>query len=275
MNKKIETLRMPERFCSLDKEMSIEKLVYAKMTDEPIIGKITKWNSYSKELEVRLGNGFTGILPVKEASIYPCILANGQLTPSVRSLIGRTVMLSIDSIDLTVVDPRIMLSRKKNMLKAFDIISNSIGEEVQCAVINCCEFGVFVDIGSGITGLIPSILLSVARYCHPLDLGLKTGDQITAKLVSIEDDYRITLNFKDGVENLAYSLNPDDLIEATILQPINKSGYFAYINANTPGVIDVPENVPCNYGDKVVAVVKGTRTNHPDQVKLTFVSFVE
>ena len=266
---------LPERFCSLDSEMSLEKILQAKDNQEAIVGRVTSWNSSSKELEIRLGNGFKGILPIKDASIYPCILANGELTPSIRSLIERTVLLSVEAVDLSGDEPRITLSRKRNMLNAFNLISNSIGKEVECAVTTCCDFGVFVDISNGVTGLIPSTLLSMSRYCHPSDLGIHAGDKITATIVAVESDCRITLNYKDRFENLAYSLNADELVEATILQPLNKSGYFAYVNANTPAVVDVPKSIPCNYGDKIVAVVKGVRTNHPDHLKLAFVSFIK
>ena len=270
-----EIKMLPERLCSLDNHLSLEKVLQAKESQTPLVGRVTLWNSNSKELEVCLGNGFKGILPIKDASVYPCILENGQLAPSTRSLIGRTVLLLVETVDFSGNEPKIILSRKRNMQNAFNIISNSIGKEVACVVTNCCDFGVFVDISSGITGLIPSTLLSVSRYCHPFDLGIKLGDKITAKIVSAESNSRITLNYKDRFENLAYSLNHSDLIEATVLQPINSNGYFAYVNANTPAVVDVPENIFCNYGDKIVAVVKGGRTNRPEQLRLTFVSFVE
>ena len=70
-------------------------------------------------------------------------------------------------------------------------------------------------------------------------------------------------------------LNRDDLTEATILKPINSSGYFVYLNPNTSAVVDVPPNLPCKYGDRIVARVKGPRNNHPDDLRLTFVSFIE
>jgi len=270
-NKKV----MPERFYSLDNNMSIDKIIQAQDTGDPLIGKVVLWNSKSKCLEVDLGNGYRGYIPAEYASVYPVLLPDGKVTASLRAIIGKIIVVTVVGVVPNGDILKVVLSRKDNMLKAFDIISNSIGKKIECCVSSFSSFGVFVDVGNGISGLIHYEDLCTSRVEHFSDIGLKVGDKITAKVIRVDNNFHVNLNYKDQFENLAYVLVRDDLIEATILKPINSSGYFAYLNPNTSAVVDVPENIPCSYGDKVLARVKGPRTNHPEDLRLTFVSFIE
>jgi len=266
---------MPEHFYSLDNNMSLDKLIRAQDTGEPLIGKVVLWNSKAKCFEVDLGNGYTGHIPSEHASIYPIFLPNGNLSPSIRATIGNLVVVSVMEVVSSNDILKVVLSRKDNMLKAFDIISNLIGKEIECCITSFSSYGVFVDVGNGVSGLIYHKDLCSSRVNHYSDIGLKLYDKITVKVISVDDNYRINLNYKDQFENLSYTLNPDDLIQAKILNPLNSIGYFAYLNANTCALVDMPENIDCHYGDKILARVKGRRTHRPDQLKLTFVSFIK
>ena len=110
-NKKV----IPERFYSLDKNMSIEKITQAQITGEPLVGKVVMWNSRSKKLEVDLGNGYTGYIPVEYASLYPALLPDGSLTASIRATIGKTVVVSVFEVLNFRDDLKVILSRKNNM----------------------------------------------------------------------------------------------------------------------------------------------------------------
>lgn len=264
---------MPERFYALDNDMSLDKIIQAQNSGEPLIGKVVLWNSRTKCLEVDLGNDYSGCIPAEFVSIYPVFNSTGDVAASVRSTIGKNVIVTVLRVAYEDEKLNIILSRKETMYESFNSISNSIGKQIRCCVTNISSFGIFVDVGNGISGLIHYTNLCISRVDKFSDIGIKIGDEITATVVAVDENFHVTLNYKDQFENLAFSLNPGDLIEATILEPLNKKGYFAYLNPNTAAVIDVPEHLSFNYGDKVVAIVKGTRTNHPDQLKLSFVSF--
>jgi len=270
-NKKL----MPERFYSLDTNMSIDKIIQAYKLRKPLIGKVILWNSSSKCLEVDLGNGYTGCIPAEYASVYPVLSPDGKITAAVRSIIGKTIIASVVDIVPNGNMIKVILSRKDKMLEAFEFISKSVGEEIDCCVSSFSSYGIFVDVGNGINGLIHYQCLCTSRVKHFSDIGLKIGDKITAKIISCDDKFHVSLNYKDLFDNLSYILNRDDLIGAIILSPLNDSGYFAYLNPNTSAVVDVPPNVLCNYGDKIIARVKGPRNNHPEDLRLTFVSFIE
>lgn len=264
---------VPERFLSLDNNMSLEKIILANDSKEPLVGKVVLWKSKAKHLDVDLGNGIHGILPIDNASIYPSLLPNGVPTASIRAIFGKPCIVSVESVDTTGTDPIIILSRKELMLDAFNIISNLIGEETECSITSFSSFGAFVDVGFGVSGLIPFKELSLPRIRDLSDMGLNIGDKITAKILSVDDNFHVTLNYKDQFENIALTLDIGDLITVTLLDQHNSDGYFAYFNPNTSILVDVPVGGPFSYGDRVVARVKKFKSLHPSKLNLSFVSF--
>lgn len=271
-NKKIRL----EHLESIDNTMSLDKLIQAQDTQEPITGTVTLWNSQKKEFEVNLGNGFIGYLPIDSSTVYPLFVEDEVLTPSLRMIIGKPITINVKYIEIINEQPIITLSRKENMQIAFEYLSSSVGEIIECSVKSFSSFGVFVDAGNGISGLIHSKDLSIPHVYDYTELGFDIGDKITAKVISVDaHKYHVKLSYKDQFENLALKLNHSDLIEAIVLDPMNDLGYFAYLNPNTPAVIDFPEEITCSYGSKVIASVKGPRANNPEELKLKFVSFID
>lgn len=269
-NKKI----MPEMFCKLDDSMSLEKLIRAQSEQIPVYGKVVLWDSQAKLFKVDLGNGFFANLPIELSTVYQTVLDNGRLSAAIRSIIGHTIIATVLCVETSEENPRITLSRRRNMLEAFDFLSKSIGKNIECCVTSISTFGVYVDCGNGISGFIHFTELCISRVSHFSEI-VNVGDKITAKILSVDcDKFHISLNYKDQFENLSLILNPEDLLETTILKRLNADGYFAYLNPNTSAVVDIPEDVSCNYGDKIVAKVKGRRSEHPEQLRLTFVSFI-
>lgn len=265
---------MPERLCSLDNNMSLEKLLKAKDLGTPIVGKVTMWNFQANCLEVSLGNNFYGFIPAESASIYPVFNSSKKLSASIRTLIGNPVIVNVMEVDTSDGSTAITLSRKENMLDAFCMIASSIGQCIECCVTSIENYGIYVDAGNGISGLIHHTELTTSWLNHFSEMGIHVGDKITAQVLSVDDKFHVGLNYKDQFENLAFTLNPEDLIEVTVLEAVNEQGYFVYVNPNTSGIVDVPQKVSCPYGSKVVARVKKPHKKHPEKLRLSFVSFV-
>lgn len=269
----LKTKTKPEQFYTLDNTMSLEKILRAKETKEPIIGKVLMWHSNAKFFDVDLGNGLCGVLPVNAASIYPAFSSEEKLSAALRAIIGKTVVVSVVSVNNSnTATPIIVLSRKDPMLSTYYELSNSIGKTIECCITSFCTFGVFVDAGNGVSGLIVWKHLSVSRLDSPSDLGFAVGNKITATILSVDENFHVSLDYKNQFENLALTSNTDDLIVVKTLKRHNYDGYFVFINPNTSGLMDVPSNLHINYGDNVVARVKGPRPNNPSQLRLTFVS---
>lgn len=270
-----ETMKtMLEQFQTLDNSMSLEKIIRAKESKEPVIGKVVMWHSTSNFFEVDLGNGLHGILPLSNSSIYPSLSSEGKLSAALRYIMGKHIAVIITSVNnANSTSPIITLSRKELMLNAFNSISNSIGKEVECCVTSFSTFGVFVDVGNGISGLIYYKQLCLPRVESFSDVGISIGDKITATILDVDEkNFHVNLNYKDQFENLVTTLEEGDLIIVKALKPHNDDAYFVFANANTSALMDTPPNLDINYGDNVVARVKGPRPNNPEQLRLTFVS---
>ena len=265
-----ENVFMPERFYSIDDNMSIEKLIRAKELGDFVVAKVLAWNSQDKYLEVELGNGLNGIIPLEDFTIYPTSFSDGFITPYVYTLIGENICACVKSVE----NGEIVLSRAENMLKALDFLKDHSDEIYKCVILNVKEFGVFVDICSGLTGYIHVADLTRSFVKSPTVVGFNVGSYIDCNIVSIKDDsYKIQLSHKGLVENIAQKLNHGDIMEVIALSPVNDKydGYFVYVNDNTSGIMDVkPGSKKIPYGKKVKVFIKPTRLSRPDLARFNF-----
>lgn len=266
---------MPERLCSLDYDMSLEKILQAKQNGTTLVGIAIGWNWRENSLEVYLGNNFYGFIPEKDVSVYPVFSCGSKFSPSTKALFEKPVVVNVVGVDVSEKKIRITLTRRENMLHAFDVIAGSIGKYIECCITAFRSFGIFVDAGNGLSGLIHYTQLTQSRFYDFSEMGLKIGDRIKAKVLFVDEDFQISLNYRDQFENLAFVSKRGELIEAKVLERINEEGFFAYLNPNTPALVDVPSHITCHYGDKIVARVKGRSNTHPDRLRLEFVEFVE
>lgn len=264
---------VPERICSLDTTMSLEKILQAQAEGASLVGKVTMWNAQANRLEVDLGNNFCGYISANHISIYPEFDSEQRPSASIRALIGYPVIVNVIDVDLSNDTPCISLSRKENMINAFNVISDSVGEIIDCCITAITSFGVYVDAGNGISGLIHHSQLTTPRLNNLSEIGINVGDKITARILEVNENFQVSLNYKSQFENLAYKLNSGDLIEARILKRVNDYGFFAYLNPNTSSIIDVPIDLP--YGTKVVALAKKQSSIHPERLRLSFVAIIE
>ncbi len=173
----------------------------------------------------------------------------------------------------------IILSRKANMIKALNRIKSLEGETISCTITSMNEYGLFLDSGHGITGLLHISRLISTKVKSPSDVGFSVGESIKAKIYSVDcKTRRVELSYKDLFSNLAHELNTGDVIEAISLFPVNESesGYYAYVNPNTPALVNAPKHreskIP--YGSKIVAAVRAYSSNYPDKLRLDFISFI-
>lgn len=264
---------MPENCYSLDTEMSLDKIKRAKDSGNFLVAKASRWNSSKNCVDVDLGNNFKGEIPLYDFSIYTLTRPNGKLSPFVYSHIGKNICACVKEIS---DDNTIILSRKENMIKAFRVIEQSENNIVTCLITSISDYGLYVDLGHGINGLIHINDLILSRVNNLSDIGFKLGQLIDAKILSINSEkYQVVLNYKDLYENLSSTLKAGDIIEVLTLSPLNQceDGYFVFINPNTPALMDPPEGIEIPYGSKVIARVKSYNSKRPDKVRLGFLSF--
>lgn len=260
----------PESSFSLDDNMSEEKICRAHATGDFLVAKVIIWNSQKEFLQVSLGNGFYGVIPIKEITIYPIKKSSySSVGATIYTLVGKTICVCVKSIS----DNAIILSRKENMIKAFKYIKSNSNQTFFSQITAIENYGIFVDVGLGITGLVYQKELTMSRFKNPKDLDFCIKQYLYTQIIGIdEENYHVSLNHKSLCQNITNTLNENDIIVATCLSKVNVSGYFGYINANTEAIIDVPVGFQIAYGKKLVCRVKKPNTAI-EKAKLDFITF--
>lgn len=114
--------------------------------------------------------------------------------------VGDTVKVKVRAIDRDA--ERISLSIKDTLPSPFEQIDNnfSVGDIVPGKVVRLAQFGAFVEIGTGLQGLVHISQISHEHIGKP-DEVLEKGQDVQVKILSIDkDEERISLSIKDTIE---------------------------------------------------------------------------
>ena len=75
----------------------------------------------------------------------------------------------------------------------------NVGEIIEGKIIGITKFGVFVEIGDGVTGMVH--ISEVARtYVNEIRDFVKEGDKVRVKVLAINEDSKISLSIKRAME---------------------------------------------------------------------------
>lgn len=272
---KIQELFYPEGCFSIDENMSQEKLSRAYSEKDFLVGRLEGYHSSNDTLSIYLGNGYSGLIYLDDFTLYPYRKQDGSMSASVYSLIGQNICVKVKELNgkhMTV------FTRRDVMNDALDLIRKSDPNLVyNCKIKAVANYGLFVDVGFGISGLIHNKGLTINRIRNPKDIGFNCGQFINATVDCINENCQCQMNHVHLENNLSNTLFRGDIIKVKTLFPLNEeeSGYFVYINENTPALMDPPKGLKIPYGSDVIAVVKERRDTHPDKVRLNFLSFCE
>ncbi len=208
-------------------------------------------------LHINLGNGLNGIIPRKEVE---AININDEGIPKENLCTGkvnRFVQFKVKSIEN---DNTIFLSRKDVQNDALNWVKNDIqeGQEVCGIVKNIKPYGVFVEIGGGIVGLVHIENLSVSRIKTPYER-LKIGQKINIVVKSINRDTgKVILSYKETLGT--WEDNVINFKEGTKVKGVarevekNKNGIFIELTPNLVGMAEYKENI--KYGQDVNVYIK-------------------
>lgn len=137
-----------------------------------------------------------------------------------------------------------VLSRKKAQeeCQAEYISKLRPGDVIDARVTHLEPFGCFVDIGCGISSLIPIDAISVSRISHPKDR-FRTGQDIKAVVKAIGEDGRVTLSHKELLgtwEENAMSFESGETV-AGIIRSVEQYGVFVELTPNLAGLAEPRE----------------------------------
>lgn len=127
-----------------------------------------------------------------------------------------------DVIEVTVLDfdkekGRISLGIKDEKLNPWNTIATTYkaGDIVEGTVVRLLDFGAFVQIQSGIDGLVHISQISEDRISKPGDV-LNVGDKVSVKILEInEKDKKMSLSMKDAIKQEDFSMYNNKSEQAT------------------------------------------------------------
>tara|TARA_S200000501_G_scaffold288948_1_gene273704 strand:+ start:3792 stop:5651 length:1860 start_codon:yes stop_codon:yes gene_type:complete len=140
------------------------------------------------------------------------------------------------SNDNVVVSHKMLIEKDLEEQKNKILSKLEIGQVLEGAVKNMTNFGVFVDLGGGIDGLLHITDISWGRVNHPEEV-LKLDEKINVVVLDYNDkDKRISLGMKQLTEHPWNSLD-DNLDVGSVVKGniVNVADYGAFLEL-TPGV---------------------------------------
>lgn len=142
--------------------------------------------------------------------------------------------------------PIAVLSRKDAQIECLENYINKLkpGDVIDAKITHMESFGCFVDIGCGISSLIPIDAISVSRINHPCNR-FYNGQDIKAIVKTIDEEGRVCLTHKELLGTWEENANEFAVGEtvAGIVRSIENYGIFVELAPNLAGLAELKENV--------------------------------
>jgi len=187
--------------------------------------------------------GVRGFMPVSQLSAehYPRVTDKDEILKRLHDLVGKPMSAQI--IDVDQKANKLIFSEKEAIKDglADRLTSLKVGDVVSGVVTGTVDFGAFVNV-DGIEGLIHISEISWERVASVADV-LKVGDQIEAKIISIDKD-RLSLSIKqttaDPWLDEAGKFSIGDSIDGTVTR-ITPFGAFVQISPAVEALVHISE----------------------------------
>lgn len=192
---------IPEGWEESTKAFSLEELNKLSVTGDILQAKVVKCDS-NYNLYLDLGNNITGVIPRDEVEAIN-IDETGFPKPNIcTSKVNKIVQFKVK--DITKNDT-VILSRKAVGKEAVSWVKDELREGmcVYGIIKNIRPYGVFVEIGGGVVGLLYIEDISVARIRSPYER-FKIGQKVKVMIKSIDrKTNRVILTYKELLRNVA------------------------------------------------------------------------
>lgn len=171
---------------------------------------------------------------------------------------GKVLHTCIKEVIVNNDKPELILSKKILELKVrkWMYMHLKAGMKLKGVVIATTEYGAFVDVGGGVTGILKLQDISDTMIQHANDV-LKIGQRISVIVKKYDRDTgRIELSYKEMLgtfEQNVKSLKEGDIVEGTVRNRI-KTGVFVEVKPNVVGIAEHVSGI--EYGQKVLVSIK-------------------
>lgn len=252
------------------KEYSIDKLRQALEKGEILEAKVVKTDD-KLNMYIDLGNGLTGKIAYSDIEYSP----TNKRTKSVAimSKVGKTVRFKVSSIDVDMDgNCNIECSRAAAQKECYDNFINKLtpGDIIKAHVTHIEDYGVFCDIGNGITALLPIENISIIRITNPKKV-LRTWKDLYAVVKAVDEQGRITLTHKELLGTWEEEVSKFKIGETVpgVVKTIESYGVFVQISQNLSGLAEV--NTSVRIEDNVNVYIKDINKDTM-KIKLAIVS---
>jgi len=199
-------------------------------------------------LHVDLG-AMQGLVPRVEGALG---IAEGEVRDiALISRVNKPVMFRVTGFDTNEAGEVIaLLSRVSVQRECVESYINQLqpGDIIDARVSHMENFGVFADVGAGVSALLPIDAISVSRIPHP-NARFTAGQMIRAVVKGRDDQGRLLLSHKELLgtwQENADLFAPGETVPG-IVRSVEKYGVFVELTPNLAGLAEFSEDVADGY----------------------------
>lgn len=246
---------LPEGWDNSELLYNMEQITDAWQNGKVIQAKVLKCDS-NYNLHVNLGNDIQAIIPREE--IEAVNIDNvGLPRPNICiNKVNKYVQFKVKNI----INDKVILSRKSVGNEVIKWINNDLqqGDVIKGIVKNIRPYGVFVELGGGIVGLLHIEDISVARIKNPEER-FYVGQKIDVMIKSIDRNLkRVILTYKELLgtweENIKKYHEGETVTGIVRDAEKSKNGIFIELKPNLVGLAEYKDNLV--YGEIVNVYIK-------------------
>jgi len=190
----------------------------------------------------------SGFLPVSQLAPdnYPRVTGGdkGKILEQLKNFIGQELEVKVVNLDENEKEDKIIFSEKDvwSEQQKDTILKYKVGTEVDGKITAVIDFGVFINFGDNLEGLIHISELAWQRIENPANL-YNVGDSIKAKVISI-DGSKIFLSskklLKDPWEDVEKKYKKGQIVKGTLLK-VNPFGLFVKLDEDIHGLAHISQ----------------------------------
>lgn len=218
--------------------------------------------------------GFHGVIPPEEA--LWCRAGEARKDIAILTRVGKSVACKITALDVTDGEVRVQLSRRAAQQECMETYLRELcaGDLLEARVTHLESFGAFLDIGCGVTSLLPVDAISVSRITHPRER-LACGMTLPVAVRSVNrETERIYVSLRELLgtwEENARGFEVGQTVTG-VIRSVESYGVFVELAPNLAGLAEVKpaeaEHLRERIGHGVAVYVKSIT---PERTKIKLV----
>ena len=211
---------------------------WSQVTEGMLVdAKVTGHNAGGLECEV---NHLRGFIPFSQVAMYRV----EDLAPFVGEQFRCMITEANPERQNLVLSRRAVLEKEREESRQTFRQTLEVGQIYEGTVRKLMDFGAFVELGSGVDGLLHVSQLSWARVAHPRDV-LAEGQKISVRVERVDPDTgKISLAYRDLQENPWSSADkkfPSNSIVQGKVTKLMEFGAFVELEPGVEGLVHISE----------------------------------